>query len=436
MSIKTIKVKLWGSTIGYLHEQTNSLIGFQYDADFISSDIEVSPVKMPLSSTTYTFPSLSEITFKGLPGMVADSLPDKFGNIVIKKFLESQGRPEDSLTSIERLCYTGKRGMGALEYEPAVDVVNVSEQVDIDALTKLASEILSNKEKMHVKQDDAMISQLMQCSSSVGGARAKTLIAWNPETGDIRSGQIDAGLGYEYWLLKFDGIDNNKDKDEVPDENEYTKIEYAYYLMAKDAGIKMSECRLYKENGRSHFMTKRFDRKGTKGEKLHMQSLCAIAHMDFNAPRSNSYEDAFGILRLLGLPRSSFVQLYKRMLFNEYAKNFDDHTKNISFLMNKKGEWSLAPAYDITFSYRKSSPWVSAHQMLINGKADGITKEDLLCVATAAGIKQSQALKCMEEVLSSISKWEAFAQEAGLGAKNTARIKNHFPPHVFNEQHI
>lgn len=423
MSVKTVKVKMWGSTIGYLHEQDNGLIGFQYDDNFISSGIQVSPIKMPLSSTTYSFPSLSEETYKGLPGMLADSLPDKFGNIVINRYLESQGREKDSLSTIEKLCYTGQRGMGALEYEPAQEIIDLSEKVDLDALTKLASEILSEKESFKLKYDDTMIAQLMQSSSPVGGARAKTLIAWNRETNDIRSGQVNAGPGFEYWLLKFDDIENNKDKDKTPDDKEYTKIEYAYYLMAKAAGIEMSECRLHKENGRSHFMTKRFDRKGPKGEKIHMQSLCAMAHMDFNSPRTYSYEDAFDVMKQLKLGGHDFLQMFKRMIFNECAKNFDDHTKNIAFLMNKKGEWSLSPAYDVTFSYKKDSLWVRSHQMLINGKVDGITKEDFYKVAEKVGIKKASATKCINQVLSAVRRWSEFAKEAGLSSTNADRIK-------------
>lgn len=426
MDIRTVKVKLWGTTIGYLHRQDNGLIGFQYDENFIPSGIEVSPIRMPLSDTTYSFPTLPEETFSGLPGMLADSLPDKFGKIVIERYLENQGRDKDSLTALEKLCYTGQRGMGALEYEPSTDIVDINEDVNIDALTKLAADILSEREKLNVKYDDNMIAQLMQGSSSVGGARAKTLIALNPETNVVRSGQINAGEGFEYWLLKFDAIDNNKDKDKEPDNKEYTRIEYAYYLMAKAAGIKMSECRLFKENGRAHFMTKRFDRKGAKGEKLHMQSLCAIAHMDFNSPRMYSYEDAFSVMRQMKLPHTDFIQLYKRMLFNEYAKNFDDHTKNVTFLMDKKGVWRLSPAYDMTFSYNPSSTWVNAHQMLINGKADGITMDDFVKVAEKAGIKQNEREKCIKQVKKAVSKWAEFAAEAELSYKNTERIMELF----------
>ena len=422
-NVNTVRVKMWGTTVGYLHQDDNGMVGFQYDEEFLKSNIEISPIKMPLSTVTYTFPALPEQTFHGLPGMVADSLPDKFGNIVINRYLESQGRTADSLSVIEKLCYTGKRGMGALEYEPSQELTSMNETVDLDALTKLASEILSEKEQIHIEKNDNLMAQLMECGSSVGGARAKTLIAWNPETNDIRSGQINAGKGYEYWLLKFDNIKNNKDKDSRPDDGEYTKVEYAYYLMALDAGIEMSGCRLYKENGSAHFMTKRFDRKGVKGEKLHMQSLCALAHMDFNSPRAYSYEEAFAVMKQLRLPYSDFAQLFRRMVFNEYAKNYDDHTKNISFLMDKKGVWSLSPAYDITFSYRKDSIWVSAHQMLINGKSDNITKEDMLKVAEKAGIKKSDAVKSIEQVINSVSKWEHFAEKSGMSEYNIKRIK-------------
>lgn len=423
MDIRTVKVNMWGTTIGYLHRQDNGLIGFQYDEKFIPSGIEISPIQMPLSDVTYSFPALPEVTFSGLPGMLADSLPDKFGNIVIKNYLKSQGRTDDSITVLEKLCYTGKRGMGALEYEPSTDIAEINEDVDIDALTKLASDILSEREELNVKYDDKMIAQLMQGSSSVGGARAKTLIALNLETNIVRSGQINAGEGFEYWLLKFDNISNNKDKDEEPDHKEYTRIEYAYYLMATVAGIEMSECRLFEENGKAHFMTKRFDRIGAKGEKLHMQSLCAMAHMDFNSPRTYSYEDAFRVMRQLNLPHTDFIQLYKRMLFNEYAKNYDDHTKNITFLMDKKGVWRLAPAYDMTFSYSKSSIWVNAHQMLINGKVEDITDDDFIAVARTAGIKKSEAKENIEEVKAAISKWPCYAKEAGLSSENAERIR-------------
>ena len=418
-----VRVKLWGTPIGYLFQEENEIVNFQYDEEYLKSGIELSPIKMPLSNLTYSFPNLSEQTFHGLPGLVADSLPDKFGTIVMNRYLESQGRTADSLSVIEKLCYTGKRGMGALEYEPDIEVLSDNSKVDIDALTRLASDILSEKENFHISENDDMMAQLMECGSSVGGARAKTLIAWNPSTNDIRSGQINAGEGYEYWLLKFDNIKNNKDKDQTPDDAQYTQIEYAYYLMATHAGINMSECRLHREKGSAHFMTKRFDRKGIKGEKLHMQSLCAIAHMDFNMPRIYSYEEAFEVAKKLRLPYKDILQLFTRMCFNEYGKNYDDHTKNISFLMDKKGIWSLSPAYDVTFSYKQDSIWVNAHQMLINGKSEYITKEDLLNVAAKAGIKQNDAIRSIDRIRESISMWDKFADNAELSKYNIERIK-------------
>lgn len=414
---------MWGTTVGYLHQGENGQIGFQYNDAFLGSGIEISPIKMPLSSRTYRFPTLPEYTYHGLPGLVADSLPDKFGSVVMNAYLQSQGKTVDSLSVVEKLCYTGKRGMGALEYEPAQELSFANTTLDIDALAKLASDILTKKENFHISGNESMIAQLMECSSSVGGARAKTLIAWNQETGDVRSGQINAGKGYEYWLLKFGNVENNKDRDETPDDLEYTRIEYAYYLMATAAGIKMSECRLYEENGTAHFLTKRFDRVPVTGEKLHMQTLCALAHLDFRTTRVHTYEETFSVMRKLRLPYQDMKQLFRRMVFSEYAKNYDDHTKNISFLMNKRGEWSLSPAYDMTFAYKADSIWVNAHQMLINGKADSITVEDFQKVATFAGIKKQDAMDCIEQVRNAVSRWEGFASESGLSDRNYARIQ-------------
>lgn len=430
LHIKTVRVRMWGTTIGYLHQEDNGLVGFQYDKDFLNSGIQISPIKMPLSERTYIFPDIPERTFHGLPGLVADSLPDKYGNAVIRRYLESQGRTTDSLSVIEKLCYTGRRGMGALEYEPATEIISHKDPVDIDALAKLAAEILSEKENVRVEKNDSMMAQLMECGSSVGGARAKTLIAWNPKTNVIRSGQIAAGEGFEYWLLKFGNIPNNKDKDAQPDDGEYTKIEYAYYLMAKAAGIVMNECRLYEEKGINHFMTKRFDRIGSKGEKVHMQSLCALAHMDFNSPRIYSYEEAFVVMKQLGLPYNDFLQLFARMVFNKRAKNYDDHTKNISYLMDRQGVWSLAPAYDITFSYKKDSVWVNAQQMLINGKSNDITLDDLMKTAKIAGIRKMDAMRIIDHVESSVSQWAHFADQAGLSDFNIDKIQKAVNQHV------
>lgn len=421
--VPAVEVKLWGSTIGYLHQKENRLIGFRYDEDFLLSGIEISPLKMPLSTKEYMFPRLPEETYHGLPGLVADSLPDRFGNMVLQRFAESQGRTADDLSPLERLCYTGKRGMGALEYAPMIDMpFTGDERIHIDELTKLASDVLSNKTDIHLQSNGHLISQLMECSSSVGGARAKALIAWNEDTNEVRSGQIDAGKGFDYWLLKFGALQNNKDKENSYDDREYTKIEYAYHLMALASGINMSECRLFEENGISHFMTKRFDRIGERGEKVHMQTLCALAHMDFNSPRTYSYEEAFIIMAQMKLPIEDIEQLFRRMVFNNKAKNFDDHTKNISYLMDKKGVWRLSPAYDITYSYSKNGIWTNAHQMLINGKSAGIENADFLQTAKIAGISKNRAEDIITDVTTVVSQWENYASAANLSEFNYKRI--------------
>lgn len=418
-----VKVNLWGTAVGYLKQNEFGIVSFQYDDEFLESGIEISPIYIPLSTATYSFPTLSRETFAGLPGTFADSLPDRFGNAVLTSYLSREGKNIDSLSVLDRLCYTGVRGMGALEYEPAKDIKGLSNDINVDALAELAAEVLSQKENLHIEENDEMMSQLYQAGSSVGGARAKALIAWNKETGVIRSGQVNAGKGFEYWLLKFDGIDNNKDKDAVPDEAEYTKVEYAYYLAAKEAGINMSECQLYKEKGKSHFITKRFDRIGQDGQKLHMQTLGAIAHLDFNQPKTSSYEEAINVMRELNLPSGDVIQFYRRMVFNDVFMNYDDHVKNISFLMDKNGQWKLSPAYDVTFSYNPHSTWVSSHQMLINSKKDNITKNDLLAVAKFANISKSVALDCIDKVICAASRWNDFAEQAELSKNKTDRIK-------------
>ncbi|MCF0144918.1 MAG: type II toxin-antitoxin system HipA family toxin, partial [Firmicutes bacterium] len=393
------EVILWGTTIGtVLFNDETGFATFEYDRNFIKSGIELSPIAMPLSERLYTFPELPVNSFRGLPGMLADSLPDKFGNAVIDSWLKSRGRTPESFNAVERLCYTGKRGMGALEFVPALGpAYTENEPVEIDAMVKLAEDILSERENLHIAEGSNAMSQILQAGTSAGGARAKAIVAWNEKTGDIRSGQISAGEDYEYWLIKFDGLENNKDKEEN-DGPQHTRIEYAYYLMAKAAGISMSECRLYKENGRHHFMTKRFDRIGENGDKLHMQSLGAIAHFDYNSPGAYSYEQAAKAMRKLKTGKEDFSQLYRRMVFNAFALNCDDHVKNISFLMDRRGNWSLSPAYDVTYAYNPGGRWTSSHQMSINGKRSKITKVDLLACAEAMDLKTKEAEAIIRDV--------------------------------------
>lgn len=412
------EVRLWGKTIGAVSLQDGEgVASFEYDAAFAQSGIQVAPIVMPLSRRVYRFPELSRPTFLGLPGLLADSLPDKFGNALIDAWLASQGRQANSFNAVERLCYTGERGMGALEFAPAIGPrAKQTIHIEVGKLVELASEVLAHRNDLQTSfaaegREDAL-RDILRVGTSAGGARAKAVIAWNPETNEVRSGQVKAGTGFEYWLLKFDGVSGNKDK-ELEDPKGYGLIEYAYYLMALDCGIGISECRLFKENGRSHFMTRRFDRL-TTGEKLHMQSLCALAHYDFNMAGAYSYEQALLVMRQLQLPMQAIEQLFRRMVFNIVARNQDDHVKNIAFLMNKAGEWSLSPAFDITYSFNPSGAWTASHQMTMNGKRDHFTLEDFNACARTASMKRGRAAKILAEVQATVAQWPSFAEAAGV----------------------
>ncbi len=372
---------------------------------------------MPLSRRVHRFPELSRRTFLGLPGLLADSLPDKFGNALIDAWLASQGRPPDSLNAVERLCHTGERGMGALEFAPAIGPrAKQTTRIEVSQLVELASQVLSHRNDLHAslapEVTEAALRDILRVGTSAGGARAKAVIAWNPKTNEVRSGQVKAGKGFEYWLLKFDGVSGNRDK-ELEDPKGYGLIEYAYALMARECGIDISECRLFRENGRSHFMTRRFDRLAT-GEKLHMQSLCALAHYDFNIAGAYSYEQAFLVMRQLQLPMQAIEQLFRRMVFNIVARNHDDHVKNIAFLMNKSGEWSLSPAFDVTWRFNPAGVWTASHQMTMNAKRDNFRLEDFNACARAASMKRGRAAAIVADVQATVSKWRSFAEVAGV----------------------
>lgn len=416
-------VMLWGTTIGSVVFDDRRNIGiFEYDPTFRTSGIEVSPLVMPLSARRYEFPQLRTDSFHGLPGLLADSLPDKFGNAVINAWLENQGRSPQSFNPVERLCYTGTRGMGALEYVPARGPdPRESQSIEIDRLVGLATKVLQARKGMHVTLGTDSLEEIIKVGSSAGGARAKAVIAWNEATGDIRSGQLPAGSGYGNWLMKFDGVDGNGDKD-GDDGPQYTRIEYAYYLMALASGIDMSECRLLKDGGRRHFMTRRFDRDVRTGDKIHMQTLGALAHFDFNASGAYSYEDAARVMRRLGLPYKDMERLFRRMVFNVLAWNHDDHVKNISFLMDRSGTWSLSPAYDVTYAYKPDSMWVSSHQMTVNGKQSGIGLQDLLAAGANMGIRENRSRSIVVEVKHGIGGWNGFAKSAGLSEKAAGAI--------------
>ena len=417
----TAAINLWGRTVGAVTLADDAHVAaFEYDAAFVSSGIQVAPLTMPLSKKVYTFGHLSPATFRGLPGLLADALPDKFGNALIDAWLARRGRTPQSFNAVERLCYTGQRGMGALEFEPSVGPKpQRGERVELHELVELASNVLREraafrstlKEKTASDPtDDSSLRDILQVGTSAGGARAKAVIAWNSITGEVRSGQVDTDAGFEHWLLKFDGVSANRDK-ELDDPQGYGAVEYAYFNMARAAGITMSDCRLLEEGGRRHFMTRRFDRTA-EGKKLHLQSLCALAHLDFNAAAVAGYEQAIAVTRQLGLSMNAVEEQFRRMVFNVVARNQDDHTKNIAFLMNKAGEWSLSPAYDVTYSYNPSGAWTATHQMTVNGKRDGFDFTDLDAVAKTASMKRGRAKAILGEVCDAVKQWEHFAHEA------------------------
>ncbi len=400
---------------------------FQYDPAFARSGIELSPLTMPLNERVYEFAALPRNTFHGLPGLLADSLPDKFGNALIDAWLASQGRTPESFGAVERLCYTGTRGMGALEFAPGLGPKpRKATKIEIDALVQLASDVLTHRNELKTNFSGAArqkaLNDILRVGTSAGGARAKAVIAWNRETNEVRSGQIAAGDGFDYWLLKFDGVAGNKDK-ELEDPKGYGAIEYAYYLMARAAGITMSECRLLEENGRRHFMTRRFDRLAG-GEKLHMQSLCALAHFDFNQAGAYAYEQAMLTIRQLNLPMTAIEEQFRRMVFNIVARNQDDHVKNIAFLMDKQGQWSLAPAFDMTYSYNPSGSWTAAHQMTLNGKRDGFTPQDFEACAKVALMKRGRAKTIIDEVRAAVTRWPEFAAQAKVADEWHAEIQS------------
>ncbi len=427
------EVRLWGRTIGAVAlEEGREVADFEFDRAFAGSRIEIAPLTMPLSDQVYAFPELSRKTYRGLPGLLADSLPDRFGNALIDAWLATRGRTPESFNAVERLCYIGKRGMGALEFVPAIGPkAGKATRIQVDQLVALASEILVHrnhlKASLAAKSRERALKDILRVGTSAGGARAKAVIAWNPSTNEVRSGPITAGEGFEHWLLKFDGVAGNRDK-ELEEPKGYGTIEYAYYRMAIDAGITMSPSRLFEENDRRHFMTRRFDRRDN-GEKVHLQSLCALAHYDFNMAGAYSYEQALHVIRQLGLPMRAVEEQFRRMAFNIVARNQDDHAKNIAFLMDKTGRWSLSPAFDMTYSFNASGQWTASHQMTMNGKRNDFAMEDFKACSKAASMKRGRAETIVNEVIETASRWRDYADEAGVSPawrdqiQDTLRVK-------------
>ena len=421
-------VLLWGSDIGavsWIAEREVAV--FQYAPAFLQSGIQLSPLMMPLRAIPYEFPALSRETFRGLPGLLADSLPDKFGNAVIDAWLAAQGRSVASFNPVERLCYIGSRGMGGLEFRPALRLAHSgNDEIEVSKLVELSNRVLDQRAGLagvlSGKNDREAMEDILRVGTSAGGARAKAILAWNPSTNEFRSGQVKLPAGFEHWIMKFDGISNNRDK-ELADPQGYGKIEYAYYLLAVAAGIEMTACRLHHEGGRSHFMTRRFDR-NADGSKIHMQSLGAIAHVDFNIPALYSYEQTIQTMKHLGLSQTDLEQQVLRAMFNVVGRNHDDHVKNIAFLMNRSGEWRLSPAFDISYAYAPEGLWTSQHQMSINGKQALFTKEDLAALAKVAGIKTRRAYEMLDRVITTMRTWPVVAEKAGIAADRIKQIKS------------
>jgi serine/threonine-protein kinase HipA len=417
MTVATIHI--WGKSVGAIAWDEEKQLGFfEYEPSFRTSMLELSPIHMHLDEArvgrnkVYSFPALNKQTYWGLPGLLADALPDAFGNSIVNIWLARNGRDPHSFSPVERLCYMGKRGMGALEFTPAYPShLNKAVDIEVSKLVTLAQEVLMSRKALvsqisdKEKENAEALKDILRVGTSAGGARAKAIIAMD-DKGKIISGQNDAPPGFDFWILKFDGVTDI----ELGETRGYGRIEYAYYLMAQAAGIHMSPCRLLEENGRAHFLTKRFDR--INGEKLHMQSLCGLAHYDFNQAGAYSYEQAFSIIRKMHLSKSDSIEQFRRMVFNVIARNQDDHTKNIAFLMDKEGTWKLAPAFDVTYSHNPHGQWTNQHQMSINGKRDNFTQQDLIEVSNHTDIGHPQ--KIIDAVREAVAKWPEFAKAAGV----------------------
>ena len=419
--LKALDVFLWGTRVGTACcRDGHPIVQFEYSDEIRALGVEVSPLVMPLGPTRFEFPDLPIQSFKGLPGLLSDSLPDKFGNKVIAAWLREQGKGPEDLNALDRLAYTGKRGMGALEYVPALlDKEDLDEAVDVQELAQLANDVLKDRSEARAELKSGMshYAPILRVGSSAGGARAKALIGWDEKTGEVRSGQVSLPSDFGYWLIKFDGLDGNGDK-EGDDKWGYGRVEYAYSLMARAAGVEMTDCRLWNKR---HFMTRRFDRL-PNGGKLHMQTLGGLAHMDFNNPILYSYEEAFDVTRKLVNDARANEQLFRRMVFNVFAWNCDDHVKNISYLMDRDGKWTLSSAYDMCYAYNPAGDWTSRHQMSINGKRIDITDEDLIACAAHGNITSRRAHAFISEVRDAVREWPRFAAEAEVKDEFTEKI--------------
>jgi serine/threonine-protein kinase HipA len=429
------EVRLWDELVGALaYDEGSQFSTFEYAPSWLKNGIEIAPLHMPLAKTKYQFMGLNPDTFRGLPAVFADMLPDDFGNAVINAWLARNGRSAASFTAVERLLYTGTRGMGALTFLPAIKRDDAQSDLAIDSLVSMAQQVLDERVKMRQaiqtelfdnSQQQAAMEAILQVGTSAGGARAKAVVAVNADRTQIRSGQVDVPEGFEHYLLKLDGVVEHKTGHETfGDPLGFGRMEYAYYLMAKDAGIEISPCELLVEGGRAHFMTKRFDRVGNR--KRHVVSLCAMDHADYKTPGSYSYEQLLSVARQLKLPRSDAIEIFRRMVFNVIARNHDDHTKNMSFMLDDKtSDWRLSPAFDVAYSYKKDSPWVNTHQMSLNGKRDDFVSDDFGQIASLIGNFGRESKQVVEQVMDVVSMWPSYAAKAGVPDALEQEIQRH-----------
>jgi serine/threonine-protein kinase HipA len=417
------EIKIWNQFVGAVAwNPERGLASFEYAPQFKSLGWDLAPLKMPVSDnrSMYSFPELRKgkpaehDTFRGLPGLLADALPDKYGNRLINVWLAQMGRPQESMNPIEMLCFIGTRGMGALEFEPAMLKENKRTfSIEIESLIETARRILNHREAFttHFNKNEAQsVVEILKIGTSAGGARPKAVIAWNEKTGEVKSGQTTAPKGFEHWLIKLDGVSDVQ----LGSSQGYGRVEMAYYLMATACGIKMMPSRLLEENGRAHFMTKRFDREDGS-VKHHVQTFCAMNHFDYNMVNSFSYEQLFQCMRELKLAYTDAEQMFRRMVFNVIARNCDDHTKNFAFILKQGGKWELSPAYDLCHAFRPGSEWVSQHALSMNGKRKDITKADLLTIGKSIHCKKSSEI--IDEINDTVNQWKIFANGVGVNRK-------------------
>jgi serine/threonine-protein kinase HipA len=423
--VDVAEIHLWEQLVGAVRwDARQQLASFEYAPEFLEYQWDIAPITMPLNAgqRLYAFPELrarsnQANTFKGLPGLLADALPDRYGNQLINLWLARNGRPSNSLNPVEQLCFIGKRAMGALEFEPAQPPAQEAFDIELSSLVEAAHAILSKKEGLHTNlhaDEEAALTEVLKVGTSAGGARPKAIIAYNPKTGAVKSGQTAVPQDFEHWLIKLDGVSDVQFGDTLG----WGRVEYAYYLMALDCGLEMTECRLLEEQQRAHFMTKRFDRDGNT--KHHVQTWCGLQHYDYTDLFGYSYEQLFETMRVLRLSYEDAHQMFRRMVFNVLASNCDDHTKNFAFRLKKDQQWELAPAYDVCYSYDPSNVWVNQHSLSINGKHKNITREDLLSIARANNLKKGTTI--IEEISEVVAKWQDYAAMASVDAQLMERI--------------